>query len=650
MKPVWPAGLFAGDKLVNKVTVKTDRGSEEKTAYDRIPVDYKLIVSLASKDETGDGIAETGELVHYTITIKNPSGDPVLVYETNDLTQQEHETPLLGNILKYAEIIGDPVVTGHHDQNDGNKVTKIEKGEGISGLQTAYDKYSEKDEEDIKRDGEEKLPDDRAIFGKVLVPPMGEEDKKVEIKFTIKIYENLSEEVEAAIEESIKAGRPGADQDGAYIYDTALFFEQRHEAATMPETDSGETETGLARYILTAEDPDPPLLMPIERNQVLYITKDVNKDEVSVGDLVAYEITLENRKPDGGKVSHIFVEDKLPTGFRYVKGTARFYRKDDSGKYKKEKIEPVLNGRVMKFDVGDLAGNEKIHITYILRVGTGVTPNTYENLAVALNKKDEPISNTAKALVQVVLDRLFDMSTIIGKVFHDRDGDGWQDDANAYDVKLKTLTHQDNYENLDGFYVNAKDKYWLYTRIKKGELGDIFGRETKDEEIPKLILRRRIKDPHKISQLQITTANGLTLTLEENGKVTRKEKGLLKKGESGEILRAKRKIVEVYGIYYEQLELYNLGIHEEGIPGVKLSTVDGLVVTTDRYGRYHIEEIPIESVRGNTFIIKADPVTLPKGSRFTTPNPLLKRIYHVMEKYNFGVQYPDDKEYNTKSR
>lgn len=66
------------------------------------------------------------------------------------------------------------------------------------------------------------------------------------------------------------------------------------------------------------------------------------------------------------------------------------------------------------------------------------------------------------------------------------------------------------------------------------------------------------------------------------------------------------------------------------------------MITTDKYGRYHIEEIPIESVRGNNFVVKVDPVTLPYGSKFTTPNPLVKRVGHVMQKYNFGVKHLTD--------
>lgn len=198
---------------------------------------------------------------------------------------------------------------------------------------------------------------------------------------------------------------------------------------------------------------------------MVHISKQANKEIVSVGDLVAYELEVENRRPKGA-INKIWVKDRLPLGFRYVKGTARIYRKDKKGKYRKAKIDPQLGGRAMYFYIHKLKEHENLKITYILRVGTGVSPGMYENIADVRNKKDGIISNTARALVQVVLDRLFQTSNIIGKVFHDRDGDGWQDDATGYGIRIKTLTNQDNYERIDGYYINVNRWYWSYKRIK----------------------------------------------------------------------------------------------------------------------------------------------------------------------------------------
>ena len=81
---------------------------------------------------------------------------------------------------------------------------------------------------------------------------------------------------------------------------------------------------------------------------------------------------------------------------------------------------------------------------------------------------------------------------------------------------------------------------------------------------------------------------------------------------------------------------------EQGVPGVRLATVEGLLIETDAHGRYHIEGIdPGQWARGSNFIVKVDKVTLPQGSMFTTQNPLVKRLTQGMPGlFNFGVKMP----------
>ncbi|MFC5373246.1 Calx-beta domain-containing protein [Brevundimonas faecalis] len=81
---------------------------------------------------------------------------------------------------------------------------------------------------------------------------------------------------------------------------------------------------------------------------------------------------------------------------------------------------------------------------------------------------------------------------------------------------------------------------------------------------------------------------------------------------------------------------------EPGIPGVRIASVEGLIVETDQFGRYHLVGVdggPWE--RGRNFILKVDPVTLPPGSRFSTDNPLLRRVTPGLPvRFDFGVVLP----------
>jgi uncharacterized repeat protein (TIGR01451 family)/fimbrial isopeptide formation D2 family protein len=79
--------------------------------------------------------------------------------------------------------------------------------------------------------------------------------------------------------------------------------------------------------------------------------------------------------------------------------------------------------------------------------------------------------------------------------------------------------------------------------------------------------------------------------------------------------------------------------NEKGLASVRIASARGLLVTTDRYGRFHITcaAVPNES-RGSNFILKLDDRTLPSGYRLTTENPL---VHHVTRgkaiKFNFGA-------------
>ncbi len=85
---------------------------------------------------------------------------------------------------------------------------------------------------------------------------------------------------------------------------------------------------------------------------------------------------------------------------------------------------------------------------------------------------------------------------------------------------------------------------------------------------------------------------------------------------------------------------------EEGIPGVRLATVTGLIIETDGYGRYHVPDVESGGFggRGKNFILKVDSASLPKGATFTTENP---RVYRVtaggLNRIDFGVRLPKTK-------
>jgi uncharacterized repeat protein (TIGR01451 family) len=78
---------------------------------------------------------------------------------------------------------------------------------------------------------------------------------------------------------------------------------------------------------------------------------------------------------------------------------------------------------------------------------------------------------------------------------------------------------------------------------------------------------------------------------------------------------------------------------EPGIPGVRLATVNGELITTDKNGQFHVPcaMLPDRKI-GSNFILKLDTRTLPTGYRVTTENPRVIRLTAgKMAKMNFGA-------------
>ena len=80
---------------------------------------------------------------------------------------------------------------------------------------------------------------------------------------------------------------------------------------------------------------------------------------------------------------------------------------------------------------------------------------------------------------------------------------------------------------------------------------------------------------------------------------------------------------------------------EPGLPGVQLATVNGDIITTDQYGRYHIPCAAIaDRERGSNFLLKANVRTLPLGYHTTSENPRVVRATRgKFVKMNFGAAH-----------
>jgi outer membrane protein OmpA-like peptidoglycan-associated protein len=267
----------------------------------------------------------------------------------------------------------------------------------------------------------------------------------------------------------------------------------------------------------------------------------------------------------------------------------------------------------VRFGIINVPANEKVQIGYLLKVGTGVRQGTAINKAQAyVPDTNIKLSNLATAKVIVLEESALDSSTLIGKVFHDRDGDGYQDSASVSDIMIRSGKWSKALGNLKG-RVSVLDDPAKYSKT--------------------------IRVPHTgASQIKVSTKEGTVISIDSRGQITETHQGQKAKGLTAQNLQVEtRRVGNATDVI-----ITNFGINEEGIPGVRIASVKGLLIETDGYGRYHMPDaISGRRGLGKNLILKVDTATLPEGAKFTTENPRVLRLTGAaLNKINFGVKLP----------
>lgn len=149
----------------------------------------------------------------------------------------------------------------------------------------------------------------------------------------------------------------------------------------------------------------------------IIMTKTTPKVNVVRGEMVPYVLTARNTL--GVDVQDVAIEDQIPAGFKYVKGSSQVGGIPQ---------EPKVNGRRLVWPGQTVKATEPLVIKMLLVVGTGVGYNEYINQTWAMNEvANSRISNLATATVRVVADPTFECSDLIGTVYDDKNRNGYQD-------------------------------------------------------------------------------------------------------------------------------------------------------------------------------------------------------------------------------
>ncbi|WP_181366336.1 DUF7507 domain-containing protein [Albidovulum aquaemixtae] len=294
-----------------------------------------------------------------------------------------------------------------------------------------------------------------------------------------------------------------------------------------PSPISDVSDNGVDSDGNTTDDPTVLRVSASLAPNGLTVTKTTPRGVVERGSVVPYTITVRNDNPVVSGTLNIV--DALPPGFLYVANSATL----GGAPY------PVrVAGRIVTWPNVPVPPLTTVIATVSARVLTGAEPGEHVNTVTIRNPATNGLlAAPATATVRILPEPVFDCGDVIGKVFDDRNRDG--------------------YQNAPGPRPITNDDY-----IAAGKYG---------------------------------------------GK---------------------------YGVAPAAAETYG----EPGIPGARLAGVDGTIITTDEYGRFHVPCAMLPVDRGSNFILKLDTRSLPAGYRLTTENPRVVRLTRgKMTEMNFGV-------------
>ncbi|MCC6594102.1 MAG: DUF11 domain-containing protein, partial [Xanthomonadales bacterium] len=368
------------------------------------------------------------------------------------------------------------------------------------------------------------------------------------------------------------------------------------------------------------------------------VVKTSSQHDVKIGDLVRYTLTIQNTGTMplvGGTIV-----DTPPPGFTYVDGSLAVDDDNDAGL--------LTSTYPIAVDQIDVGVDQTATVQYLLRVGAGVRGGAQTN-TVQIQDHGKVVSNVATAVVQLTADPMLDESLILGTVFDDRDGDGWQDSAALSDVRVQGgfapgayVPNSTTLDRGDGEKAEPDASAPLLHGIAVGALS---GRESDGDPAAKhrVVISQVLSTLEFTGDFVLTSAEGLTVRMDAAGNTTTERSGKAARGLTAGAPTVRRSISQVANGYRVDYVIENAGVDERGIPGVRIASVEGLLVETDQYGRYHLTGVDGGRwERGRNFILKVDPATLPPGSVLTTENPLVRRVTPGLPvRFDFGVKLPD---------
>ena len=187
-------------------------------------------------------------------------------------------------------------------------------------------------------------------------------------------------------------------------------------------TDDDDGSYGGRFNVLPTDGPvelDIPMDPPAILSSSLFIKKTAARQNAELGEFIDYTVVVRNVSPNKTQAVSVVVTDRLPKGFSYVAGTARVAKvaQEPSGG----------KGPILTFNVGNLAADNEVTITYRAHIGVGALHGDGINRVQAKeNIVGGIFSNEATAKVKVTAGVFTQEGFVTGKVYTDCNRDGVQ--------------------------------------------------------------------------------------------------------------------------------------------------------------------------------------------------------------------------------
>ncbi|HCN18331.1 MULTISPECIES: DUF11 domain-containing protein [Psychrobacter] len=165
----------------------------------------------------------------------------------------------------------------------------------------------------------------------------------------------------------------------------------------------------------------------IDDNPSLVVTKESDVRSAEIGDYVRYTINVSNS--GNSTAFDVQLKDALPRGFDYVDGSVRLSQTTDIDINKAQTTEFKADGKYQVLNLGNIANGESKKITYRVLIGASSLGGDGVNRATAIahNEQGQRLaSREAQWKIDVERGVMNTDGIIIGKVYHDINGDGIQ--------------------------------------------------------------------------------------------------------------------------------------------------------------------------------------------------------------------------------